>query len=74
MHSALLDIILEPGTYGSLGPWRNRWGYVIEVAQFDDDTIIVRYETPQGREGTAYFTDWEACERFILLLEQDRRF
>jgi environmental stress-induced protein Ves len=74
MDSTLLDIILEPERYDRLGPWRNHWGYTVEIAQFQDGTIIVRYETPQGESGRAYFTDWESCERFVLLLEQDRRF
>lgn len=74
MHSALLDIILEPEDFQHWGPWRNQWGYVVDIAQFSDGIIIVHYETPQGTEGAAYFTSWEDCERFVLLLEEDRRF
>jgi len=74
MQGALLDLILQPEPFDHWGPWRNQWGYVIDIAHFSDGMIIVHYETPQGNEGTAYFLDWESCERFVLLLEEDRRF
>ncbi len=28
------------------GPWRNQWGYVTTVAQFDEDDIMLKSITP----------------------------
>lgn len=57
-----------------LGPWRNRWGYTTTIAQFDDDSIIVRTVTPYKRKLIKHFEDWETCADFIDLIEDDRRF
>ena len=59
--------------YQQWGPWLNRWGYVTYIADFGDD-ILVRSHTPYQTKLVRYFTDWEDCERFIDLIEQDRRF
>ena len=69
-----LELIPRPAPYKVLGPWRNHWGYVVTVAEIDGDLIVVKYQDPHGDTHYAYFTDWEECERFVLLLEQDRRF
>lgn len=74
MLRELLDLELKELPYHRLGPWRNYWGYETVVGQFDDDSIIVHSLTPSNEEITAYFTNWEECECFVLLLEQDRRF
>jgi hypothetical protein len=70
----VLDLELKEQPYHKWGPWVNFWGYETVVAQFDDDTIIVHSLTPYDEELVAYFVDWEECEHFIMLLEQDRRF
>ena len=64
----------EKVPYQSWGPWRNQWGYVTEVAQFDDDDIMLKSMTPYSTKIVRRFTDWEDCERMIALIEQDRRF
>lgn len=69
-----LDLELKQQPYQTWGPWINFWGYETVVAQFDDDTLIVKSVTPSDEELIAYFTEWEECEDFIMLLEQDRRF
>jgi len=56
------------------GPWRNQWGYVTEVAEFDDDDIILKSFTPYCGKIVRRFSDWEDCEKLIELIEQDRRF
>lgn len=63
----------EEVPYQQWGPWRNQWGYVTYIADFGDD-ILVRSHTPYKTRLVRYFTDWEDCERFIDLIEQDRRF
>ena len=60
--------------YHKWGPWQNQWGYVTVVAQFDDDDIILKTQTPYGRNIVRRFCDWEDCQREIELIEQDRRF
>lgn len=70
----VLDIELKELPYQKWGPWTNYWGYETTVAQFDDNTIVVYSLTPYNEELVAYFTDWEECEDFVMLLEQDRRF
>lgn len=70
----VLDLELQQQPYHTWGPWINFWGYETAVAQFDDDTIIVKSLTPYDEELVAYFTEWEECQDFIMLLEQDRRF
>jgi hypothetical protein len=60
--------------YHTWGPWQNQWGYVTVVAQFSDDDIWVKSITPAKRKLIRNFEDWEDCQRFIELIEQDRRF
>ena len=60
--------------YQQWGPWRNHWGYVTSIAEFDPEDIVVKSITPYNTKLIRYFTDWEECERFIDLIEQDRRF
>jgi hypothetical protein len=60
--------------YQKWGPWRNQWGYVTVVAQFDDDDIILKTITPYNRRIVKRFCDWEDCQHQIELIEQDRRF
>jgi hypothetical protein len=60
--------------YEQFGPWRNAWGYTTTIACFDDNDIIVKTETPYNTRLTEMFDDWESCEEFIELIEQDRRF
>lgn len=74
MNHATLDLILTPEPYISWGPLSNHWGYVMEIAHFQDGVIMIKYTTPSGDAGLAYCKDWEDCERFIILLDQDRRF
>lgn len=59
--------------YQQWGPWRNHWGYVTSIAEFDDD-IIVKSITPNNKKIVKRFVDWESCEDFLELIEQDRRF
>jgi hypothetical protein len=60
--------------YDVWGPWRNQWGYVTVVAQFDIDDIILKSITPSKRKIVKRFCDWEDCQKMIELIEQDRRF
>jgi hypothetical protein len=60
--------------YQKLGPWRNQWGYITEIAQFDDDDIIMKVLTPSKQRILKRFTSWEDCEEAVVLVEQDRRF
>jgi hypothetical protein len=60
--------------YHQWGPWRNQWGYVTTIAQFDDEDIILKSITPCKRKIVHRFTDWEDCQLAIELIEQDRRF
>ncbi len=64
----------EEVPYHRWGPWRNHWGYVTEVAQFDEDDIMLKSLTPYNSKIVRRFTDWEDCEKLIELIEQDRRF
>ena len=64
----------EEVPYHKWGPWRNQWGYITEVAQFDDDDIILKSITPCHGKIIKRFSDWEDCQRVIELIEQDRRF
>ena len=50
------------------------WGYTTTIAQFSDDDIILKSETPYNTKIVKRFCDWEDCERAIMLIEQDRRF
>lgn len=56
------------------GPWKNHWGYVVELAQFDEDDIILKTLTPYGKKVVKRFTDWEECEGELELIDEDRRF
>lgn len=60
--------------FSTWGPWRNQWGYVTEVAQFDHDDILLKSLTPYNKKIIKRFYDWEDCQRAIELIEQDRRF
>ncbi len=60
--------------YAVWGPWRNQWGYVTTVAQFDEGDIILKSLTPYQSKIIRRFDDWEDCQREIELIEQDRRF
>lgn len=60
--------------YQRWGPWRNQWGYVTEVAQFDDDDILLKTVTPCNHKVVRRFVHWEDCAKLIELIEQDRRF
>ncbi len=56
------------------GPWVNHWGYVVELAQFDEDNIILKTRTPYGKRFVKRFVDWEECEAELELIAEDRRF
>ncbi len=60
--------------YNLLGSWRNRWGYITTIATFDDDNIVVKSITPYKTKLIRHFEDWETCEKFIDLIEEDRRY
>lgn len=60
--------------YNVWGPWQNYWGYIITVAQFDEDDIILKSITPSKSKIVHRFTDWKDCQEAIELIEQDRRF
>jgi hypothetical protein len=60
--------------YQQWGPWRNQWEYITEVAQFSEDDIWVKSITPYRYKLIRNFEDWEDCQKFIELIEQDRRF
>ncbi len=36
--------------YQIWGPWRNRWGYITEVAQFGDEDLILKSSTPYNKK------------------------
>lgn len=74
MTYPLLGLRLEPQRFHQWGPWRNRWGYVIAIGQFEDEDIWVRVIDPDDLESIHCFSSWEDCERLVLLLEQGRRF
>jgi environmental stress-induced protein Ves len=67
-------IEFKPITYHRLGPWRNHWGYTTEIAQFDEDDIIMKVTTPTKSLIIKRFSSWEDCECAIMLVEEDRRF
>jgi hypothetical protein len=67
----MIDFQIVP--YQQWGPWRNHWGYVTSIAEFDDD-IIVKSITPSKKKIIKRFINWESCEEFLDLIEQDRRF
>jgi hypothetical protein len=67
-------IAFQQVPFSQWGPWRNRWGYVTTVAQFDEDDIILKSITPYGKQLVKRFVDWEDCQQMIELIEQDRRF
>ena len=56
------------------GPFKNHWGYVVTIAQFDDDDIILKTHTPYGQTLVKRFADWEDCEEELELIAEDRRF
>jgi hypothetical protein len=60
--------------YPTLGPWRNQWGYITVIAQFDEDDIMMKVITPENHRIVKRFTSWEDCEQAVMLVEQDRRF
>ncbi len=60
--------------YQLWGPWRNQWGYITSVAQFDEDDLILKTITPWNSRIVQRFAHWEDCAQFIELIEQDRRF
>ncbi len=60
--------------YRQWGPWKNQWGYVTTVAQFDEDDIMLKTITPYGTKRVKRFSDWEDCQQEIELIEDDRRF
>ncbi len=60
--------------YAVWGPWRNQWGYITSIAQFDDDDIVLKSHTPYNKRIVRRFSDWESCEKMVELIEQDRRF
>ncbi len=61
-------------SYQKWGPWKNHWGYITTVAQFDEDDIILKTITPYGTKKVRRFSSWEECQEEIELIEQDRRF
>lgn len=72
MYTSTIDFKEVP--FERFGPWRNAWGYVTEIACFDDDDIVLKTITPYDERIIRYFTDWEDCEDFVMLIEHDRRF
>lgn len=60
--------------YQRWGPWRNQWGYITVIAQFDEDDIILKSIGPDNRKIIRRFCDWEECEQQVELIEADRRF
>ena len=64
----------EQTPFQQWGPWRNQWGYITVVAQFDEDDIMLRCITPYKKQIVKRFCDWDECQQEIELLEQDRRF
>lgn len=60
--------------YHTWGPWRNQWGYITTVAQFDEDDILLKSTTPSNKQIIKRYSDWEQCQMMIELIEQDRRF
>jgi hypothetical protein len=69
-----MDFEFEKVSHQTWGPWRNQWGYVTVVAQFDEDDILLKTITPNNRRILKRYSDWEECEHMIELIEQDRRF
>ncbi len=60
--------------YQLWGPWRNQWGYVTSIAQFEEDDIMLKVITPYNQKFVHRYSDWEDCQSMIELIEQDRRF
>ena len=60
--------------YQLWGPWRNQWGYVTTIAQFEEDDIILKTVTPYQGRIVRRFSHLEVCAKMIELIEQDRRF
>lgn len=60
--------------YKQWGPWRNQWGYVTTVAEFDEEDIILKSITPYNKSIVKRFSDWDECQEMLDLIEQDRRF
>ncbi len=60
--------------YQLWGPWRNQWGYITTVAQFEEDDIVLKTMTPYQSRIVRRFSHWEDCAKMIELIEQDRRF
>lgn len=69
-----MDFVYKEIPYQRWGPWRNQWGYVTEIAQFDEDDILLKTVTPYNRKMVRRFVHWEDCAKLIELIEQDRRF
>ncbi len=72
MYASPIDFKELP--YDSFGPWRNKWGYVTEIAYFDVDDIILKSHTPYDETIIRYCNSWEECEQYVILIESDRRF
>ena len=53
------------------GPWRNHWGYEMELCTVDDVHILKTRTPRQTVEYTYHFTE-ESLERKINLNDQDR--
>lgn len=55
------------------GPWRNSWGYQMEMATIDD-MYMLKAITPYKKKIVTYHWDEESLEQKIDLYNQDRRF
>ena len=69
-----MDLNFKEVPYAVWGPWRNQWGYVTTIAQFDEDDILLKSITPYNKKIFKRFCRWEECQQAIELIEQDRRF
>lgn len=55
------------------GPWKNYWGYQLEMAGIDN-MYMLKAVTPQKKKIVTYHWDEESLERKLDLYNQDRRF
>ena len=56
-----------------IGPVRNKWGYVISIAEVDS-IWVMQWESPYNGKHWQYYADHDAVIHHIELLNADRRY
>lgn len=67
------EVVVKDFYYQKFGPWRNTWGYELEMAVIDD-LYILKARTPCDGYQVSYHWSEEALEKKLDLYNQDRRF